>query len=325
VRARAAYPDGDVLQAEGDDKLHVVEAGRRRWIADSGSIWLANPDLGRLHRVSFEELDGIPVGAPYHQWPLLRDAASGRMYLLVQETGWRAPRRRWVYDQEAFTRLGFQWGDVAAGWPDQPAAYADAPALTYRPVSRDLTTFTTAAGRFSTVPAWRLQVEDERLHTALVLAATFNAEWRDQIAPRLAPLGTWMEWGDLPPGAAGMHNHGLNRITMSRRFEGESFGVLAAVLVHEVFHAATEHVPDAAACFAEEAEAFAWAASTWASLPPPWRSRSAAGDWLDGLVEAWHAQRLQQLVTESEAYQQQCGHVLVMPGLPLESGRRSRT
>jgi hypothetical protein len=236
------------------------------------------------------------------------------VYLLVQELDWRAPRRRWVCDPEAFSRLGFRWDDVAVGWPDPPAAYADAPALTYRPVSRDLTTFTTAAGTFYTVPAWRLQAEDERLLTALVVASTFNAEWRDRLAPRLAPLGTWIEWGDLPPGAAGMHDHRLNRIVMSRRFEGEAFGVLAAVLVHEVFHASSEHVPDAAACYAEEAEAFAWTARTWASLPPQWRSRSAAADWLDGLVEAWRAQRLQQMVTESEAYREQCGHVFVMPG-----------
>jgi hypothetical protein len=313
ARAQTPYQDGDLLQAEGDDKLHLLDGGRRRWIADSGTLQRLNLNARRLHRVAFDELDRIPVGRPHRQWPLLRDTASGRVYAIVQESQWRAPRRRWIADPETFERLGFDWSDVAVDWPDPVAEYADMAALTYRPVSRDLTTFGTAAGTFYTIPAWRLQVEDQRLLTALNVAATHNAEWRDQVGPRLAALGTWMEWGDLPPETVGRHHHGLNRITMSRALETESFGVLAAVLVHEASHATAEHGASTTACLAEEVQAFTWVAKTWASLPPQWRTQSAFADSLDRLVEDWRAQRLDQIVASEEAYQRQCARAAPAP------------
>jgi hypothetical protein len=85
------------------------------------------------------------------------------------------------------------------------AAYADAPALSYRPVSRELTTLPTSLGPLTAAPFWRLQVEDERLFAALALAATYNSRWREQVAPRLANRGTWIAWGAPPEAVAGAY------------------------------------------------------------------------------------------------------------------------
>jgi hypothetical protein len=306
AQAQASYQDGDLVQAAGDEKIHLVEAGRRRWIADTASLQQLNPDFTRLRRVSFEDVDRLPAGRPYRQLPLIRDAASGKIYLLTRETTWPAPRKHWINDLDSFTRLGFEWGDVALDWPRRPEEYADAPALTYRPVSREQTAFTNDQGTFLAVPAWRLQVQDDRLLMGLVVANTYNSEWREQVGARLAAQGTWIEWGTLPEGAAGRLDARLNRITVSRELDHEALGVLAAVLSHEVYHAVTTHRQDAAACFAEETAAFSWEAKTWSSLPPQWRSRSRFGLLLDGLVQAWRAGRVADLVANEPAYQRQC-------------------
>ena len=256
--------------------------------------------------MSFEELDRIPAGKPHRQLPLIRDQRSGKVYLLTQETNWPAPRKHWINDLDSFTRLGFEWADITADWPRSPELYADAPALTYRPVSREQTTFTNADGTFWIVPAWRLQVEDERLLQGLVLANTYNVEWRQQIAPKLAPQGTWIQWGDVPPGAAGVLIPRLNRIILSRALQSEALGVIAAVLTHEVYHAVTEQGRDTASCFAEEAEAFTWEAKTWANLPPQWRSDSPMARTQDAVVRVVQAGRIYEVVSNIPEYQRQC-------------------
>jgi hypothetical protein len=63
--------------------------------------------------VPFAEVDRLPAGRPYRQLPVIRDAASGKIYLLTRETAWPAPRKHWINDLDSFTRLGFAWADVA--------------------------------------------------------------------------------------------------------------------------------------------------------------------------------------------------------------------
>src|SRR3954466_5838148 len=70
-QALAIYQDGDLLQAQGDDKLYLVEAGQRHWIADTTSLQRLSPEPTRLRRVSIDELDRIPPGRPYRQFPLI--------------------------------------------------------------------------------------------------------------------------------------------------------------------------------------------------------------------------------------------------------------
>src|SRR5688500_18440202 len=69
AQADASLSDGDLLQARGDDKVHLVRGGRRHWVADTASLHRLDPDLARLRRVPFEEVDRLPAGKPYRQLP----------------------------------------------------------------------------------------------------------------------------------------------------------------------------------------------------------------------------------------------------------------
>jgi hypothetical protein len=307
VDAAAAFAvrDGDLLRVPGDDKIHLVQEGRRRWIADTTSLRALNPDFGRLRAVSFEELDSVPAGKPYRQLPLIRDPASGRVYLLTRETGDRAPRKHWINDLESFIRLGFDWRDVSVDWQTPPDRYPDAPALTYRPVPKTAQPWEREGELLSVVPAWRLQTEDERLYLSLALANTYNQEWRERVAPKLAAQGAWIEWGDLPEGVGGKYSTGLNRVTINRRLQAETTGVVAAVLSHEALHAVSEH-GTGVACIAEEVEAFGIGARTWASLPAKWKSTTPWGRSLNQLVRVWQSGTLDQQIGAEPAYRAQC-------------------
>ena len=310
VQTSTALTNGDLLQATGDDKIFLLENGQRRWIADTQSLQRLNPDFSRLRHIPFDELDRLPPGRPYRDGPVIRDNTTGKVYLLVQETGWTAPRRRWVNDLDAFTRLGFVWTDVATDWPTPAANYADAPTLSYRPVSRDLTTVQTSLGPLMAVPAWRLQVQDDRLFEALALAATYNAVWRSEVAPRLTDAGTWIEWGSLPADAAGAFSTSLNRILVNASQGGQP-GLLATTLTHEALHAVYQHGPTAQSCVAEEASAYAIEVQTWTNLPAQYRpSGSPEAQFEEQLATLWQQRGLsglQLLVAGNTAYQQECG------------------
>jgi hypothetical protein len=305
-----AFAEGDLLQATGDDKIHLVENGQRRWIVDTRSLRRLDPDFSRLRRVPFEELDRLPAGRPYREGPVIRDGATGQVYLLTQETGWPDPRRRWLDNLNTFVQLGFAWEDVRLDWPVPAAAYADAPAVSYRPVSREPTTVQTALGELTAVPFWRLQVQDEQLFAALALASTHNSDWRALVVPRLAEQGTWITWGELPAQIAGTFSTRLNRITVSNRLRDEPPGILAATLTHEAVHAITPPNLSPEACLREEAQAFALEAQTWVNLPPQYRqSDSELAQFQHQLATVWRQQGLpglHALVASHPAYQHQC-------------------
>ena len=301
-----AFADGDLLQVANDDKIHVVEKGKRRWIADTTSLRSLNPDFSRLKRVTFAELDAVPPGQPFRELPLIRDNTSGRVYLLTQETNERVPSKHWINDLESFTRLGFDWNDVRQDWAKKPDEYPDAPALTYRPVSKAPEAWLREGEALTTIPAWRLQTEDDRLYLALVLAETYNPEWRGQYGAKLAAKGAWIEWGNLPESVGGLYRTSLNRITINRRLQSESVGVVASVLSHEVLHSVYDHSGGAQACVAEEVTAFGIGAATWAGLPEKWRSSTDWARSLDSLVTAWRRGLVESFVANEPAYQEQC-------------------
>jgi hypothetical protein len=303
------YADGDLLQVTGDDKIHLIRGDQRHWIADTLSLQQLNPEFSRLKRVSFEQLSAIPAGKPLHAGPLIRDPVSGRVYLLTKETDWPAPRKHWINSLDSFSALGFDWSDVAVNWSVPVDQYAFAPALTFAPVGQGPATVNGPNGALSAVPAWRLQAQDDQLFLGLAAAYTYNQDWQRQVAGKLVSAGTWIEWGDLPPDADGRYDVATNKITVSQSLKGESLGVLAATLTHEVLHAVTIHGPDVAACFAEEASAFAYEAGTWAALPAPLRSQTIHAQFLDTLTMAYRLagpNALLKTVSSDPAYQQEC-------------------
>jgi len=305
----ATYADGDLVQASGDDKIHIIRGGQRHWIADTLSLQQVNPDFSRLKQLSIDELRAIPAGKPIHAGPVIRDSANGQIFLLTKETDWPAARKHWINDLDSFTKLGFQWEDVDVSWSTPPSRYAYAPALTFVPVSREPAPLSTPEGAFTVIPAWRLQTQDDRLLRALAVAYSYNPDWRAAIAGQIATGGAWIEWGSLPTDVGGLYSDRANRITVSQALQGESLGVIASTLTHEAVHAVTKHGTDATACFAEEATAFSYEARTWANIPANLRSTSAQAKFLDALVELFKAKGvagIQQIVSQEPAYQHEC-------------------
>jgi hypothetical protein len=261
--------------------------------------------------VPFEALEQVPAGRPFREGPVVRDAATGRVFLVTQETDWPAPRKHWINDLESFVRLGFSWEDIALDWPTPPEAYANAPALTFQPISREPATVATSAGYLTAVPFWQLQVEDERLYAALALVATYNSDWRAQVGSRLAAQGTWIAWGALPAQIGGYFDERLNQITINRSLGEEAPGVLAATLAHETLHAVYPHGRSSSACVQEEAAAFAMEVHTWMNLPAQYRrSTSNEAGFLRALTFVWQRQGmagLAAMVGSNPAYQRECG------------------
>jgi hypothetical protein len=303
------YADGDLLQASGDDKMYVVQSGQRHWIADTLSLSRLKPDFTRLKHVTFQQLSAVPVGKAIHAGPLIRDAATGRVYLLTRETDWPAPRKHWVSSLDAFTALGFDWSEIATDWSVPPDQYAYAPSLTFVPLPLDPAPLTVPEGTFTAIPEWHVQAQDDRLFLALAVAYTYSPNWRDQIASKLAPAGTWIEWGTLPADVGGLYDAGENTITVNQSLQGEAIGVIAATLAHEALHAVSPHGGDASACLNEEATAFDYQAETWSSIPMALRSNSTQARYMDALVTAYRQQGpagILTIVSSDPAYQQEC-------------------
>lgn len=177
-------------------------------------------------------------------------------------------------------------------------------------------TFTEGSDTLSLVPAWRQQTEDEILLMALILVNSYNTGWREQIAPVLVPLAPKIVWGDLRDDVGGVYSPRSNRITINRSLKGEPFGVIAAVLTHESYHAVSLLQQKVDESTAEEVRAFTWEAKTWDALPARWRANTDRSHLNDALVKIWKASNLEKMVTSSDAYQQECR---IAPAQPTKS------
>jgi hypothetical protein len=172
--------------------------------------------------------------------------------------------------------------------------------------SAALETVTDADGTWVWAPAWAAQAEDPQLVRGLQLASTYNQQWRELVAPYLAGRGTHLAFGPLPEGAGGMYDPRTNRITLNDTVRGETPGVIAALLAHEVYHAVVVRSIRQSECLDEEQYAFSWQASTWAYLPEPWRGRGRWAHWHDHVAGAWRDRTLAETVVALPGDRLQC-------------------
>jgi hypothetical protein len=136
-----------------------------------------------------------------------------------------------------------------------------------------------------------------------------------------------VRWEPLPRGTAGYFNPRSRVISISDAWQpnagalgGDWNAIVAAILVHETFHAAGPPAEGGTAgCYDEEVQAFAWELDFWQALREqdlvPTRSWSEASRTpealfvvrqLDGLSRAHQAGLLSGLVMANAGYQQQC-------------------
>jgi hypothetical protein len=193
--------------------------------------------------------------------------------------------------------------------PVVPAPVVPAPA----PVAPDWTStsYTTrqiGGITYTFVPAWLGRTgNDADLFAALILASTVSPEFRTGPASRIIGTGAAYRWGYLAPTTSGVTTVSTRAVQINSNLRGD-IGGTASTMTHETHHATVIRTYGSAACFQEEADAFAWEAGVWSRLPGQYKTgASSAGN--NAITSAWQRSGVAGLlsaVKSSDAYQKQC-------------------
>ncbi len=118
------YPDGSLLQAEGQETVYLIQSGRKRPFSSRGAL-VSRFNPQKIVMVRPEDLDSYPEGTPikFQQYALVQ-APSGAVYLLVDD------KRRGFTSQQAFAKMGFNRQEVIKGSWEELAAYKESTPIT---------------------------------------------------------------------------------------------------------------------------------------------------------------------------------------------------
>jgi len=108
-----SYPDGSLLQVEGEVGVWLIQNGKKRPFLTKGAL-TSRFDINKIITVNKSDLDAYEKGAPikFPQYSLIR-SPSGTVFLLVDD------KRRGFADGEAFRKIGFNPEEVIdASWED---------------------------------------------------------------------------------------------------------------------------------------------------------------------------------------------------------------
>jgi hypothetical protein len=116
------YPDGSLLQAEGEAGVWLIQNGKKRPFLTKGAL-TSRFDEKKIITVNKADLDKYEKGAPikFPQYSLVR-SPRGTIFLLVDD------KRRGFASGEAFKKIGFNPEEVIdASWEDINAYVEGAP------------------------------------------------------------------------------------------------------------------------------------------------------------------------------------------------------
>lgn len=105
-------PDGTLIKAADDEKIYLIEDGRKRWITDSTTFVARGYDWGKVIIVDKLELgiywdgENISGGSGAIREGSLVKGSGPEVYLI--ENG----KRRWIQDERAFAQYGFDWSEI---------------------------------------------------------------------------------------------------------------------------------------------------------------------------------------------------------------------
>lgn len=153
---------------------------------------------------------------------------------------------------------------------------------------------------------WEQQIRDGLLRGALTIAYHYTPEWR-QFARVASAKGTQVVFATLPNSINGQYDASKNEVRISDRLRNEPSSVMAAIVAHEIVHAASRPLftTEAAECFNNEIVAFSWEANVWQRVKQGFETTpTAAGE--NALVAMWQQRRLQEFVLKSPIYQEGC-------------------
>ncbi|XOU94948.1 MAG: hypothetical protein ACNFW9_02660 [Candidatus Kerfeldbacteria bacterium] len=96
------YPDGSLLQAEGDSGVFLIQLGKKRPFY-SRSALVTRFDVSKIILVSPTDLDAYETGKPirFPNYSLIRSTDSGRVFLIDGDN------RRYIESPEVFRQIGF--------------------------------------------------------------------------------------------------------------------------------------------------------------------------------------------------------------------------
>jgi len=120
------YPDGSLLQVQGDPTVYLVQDGKKRNLSvDAKQFATLGFDFARVRIISVEELAKYPDGNPVKYGPDKLLLSDGQRVYLIQ-----AGKKRWVPSSALFAALGYKWANVKTVGAEL-SNYLDGAVLTY--------------------------------------------------------------------------------------------------------------------------------------------------------------------------------------------------
>ncbi len=118
------WPDGTLMQVDGQDKIYLIQDGKRREIA-SKAIFISRFDPNKIVTVDESDLDSYTEGVPikYLNFSLLQNSA-GDIFMIVNDG------KRKFSDPALLVKMGFNEDDITKVPDLELALYADGPAIT---------------------------------------------------------------------------------------------------------------------------------------------------------------------------------------------------
>lgn len=247
-----------VVKTPARDAVWLVDAGRRHWIADGAAFRSRGLRWEEVETVSPAALRFLEVGPALHDGALLRDGASGDVYLVGDGRAQRVP------DPLSFALYGLEWGRVRPVEGGDLARSERGEPLPHAVTGKRLPEVPPA---FAPPPASRARPADEpRLAGALRLIEAYppTAAWpafldRYGVTRRIAPVS----------GGLASYRSNDRTLTVDPAFVAGDPRAVATLLVHETLHALYDagmrSGATGRACIDEEADAFAAQSAFWAS------------------------------------------------------------
>ena len=101
------YPDGSLLQAEGDKKVYLIENGKKRWIA-SAAVFSSRYNWNDIQIVISSDLASFEFGEKINKLAngFLIKGSSEKVYLIENS------KKRWIANAFTFNQRSYRWKDI---------------------------------------------------------------------------------------------------------------------------------------------------------------------------------------------------------------------
>jgi hypothetical protein len=239
------------------EQVWLVEGGQRRWVADAAAFGARGYRWDDVTVVAPASLRLLAVGPALHDGPLLRDGATGDVYLVGDGQARRVP------DPLTFALYGLDWSRVQTVDPGALARYPRGTVLPHALTGQALPDVPTS---LAPPPARALRAgADPRLAEPLRLVREYP------------PTAAWPAFLDrygvvlrVEPVAGGLASYRASdrTLTVDPEFATADARAVATLLVHETLHAIYDagHRSGEAgrACIEEEVQAFSAQSAFWA-------------------------------------------------------------